>query len=1061
MAASWFGKRCRCVRLLKWFKSWQPSFGKGEADPSKRFTGESEPCALSRKKSPSFLSFFRFLFRFFSPTRPSVWIVMAPASSLTATVALSSSSKKPTISSASSLSKTLLPFPSQMRSPSLSDVIVPLSRDCSAAQPREVPLDAGNSSSSGRRAIGVDADRRLAQLNVKGIDGSCVTKSHVDAPLVEIDNKGLLVVGSRMAENVFLSSSPSPSPSIAVPGVVRSKRDRSAILSPPTSSPARVTASDSSFGSSGASMAVPRLDSKRTKLQLASLPLPLPVSAVSAVAAAALARSSSIPNIPKTAAASPSMTAPTRARFGSSQGATLQSAFRSNSSPSLLSPTNQSPSDQLGKKSVRFGSEMAGDNGDEEEEEGMSEWSEDRITETIMSTIAKVQQGERYALLTLVEAIDQRPNASNRLSRQALTVWINVFAGVVSSLTPAFSRLVDAILALPWCSSRSDEEDLIVAYKHLLENLCSAHAFYVRPVLEMLVRSFRNVQKRAKSESQASLSIKFDHIHTALEGVLRLVPTASTLMVPIISTNFPHKTSDVQEQVWFFRNAMRICQYQPVLQDSVWSLAIDRLVQIDVEIQTALDDFTAEEFSAFEAACFDPDQEIVAEAEASGSFAVVGKGGVSDPLNESLNLEDDDGDDSDSDSSTASDDVEGKIEEMKLWIVKLDSVLHFMMSQTKKIATAAASVSATQAEMFFDCLVRVFERTILPTHKSRFSQFLLFYACSLSPACSERFLVLLARKTFDPTFSNITRIAATGYLASFVARAKFLDAASVRECLRMLNGWALRYVDAFENDGGLLQSVNADGFPSTDAIRQHETFYAAIQALMYIFCFRWRDIVNSESGAPQATNQLPVEMTGFQRIMMSKFSPLRICTRSIVNEFARLTHKLDLLYCYNYIRGTAQPSSSPKLQPEAESAEVPVNEQPAPEQDLPETHASYIDDFFPFDPCQLPMTSRLIKSVYTEWNTDDNDSEDDEDEDEVIGQSADTAGDSRMSNEEDDEDSSDEEDDIKTLTQLERGIGFRSRVSSSASLKHSTQLQDDGIDLISSSLEVMSTSSDF
>ena len=42
----------------------------------------------------------------------------------------------------------------------------------------------------------------------------------------------------------------------------------------------------------------------------------------------------------------------------------------------------------------------------------------------------------------------------------------------------------------------------------------------------------------------------------------------------------------------------------------------------------------------------------------------------------------------------------------------------------------------------------------------------------------------------------------------------------------------------------------------------------------------------------------------------------------------------------------------------------------------------YIDDFFPFDPCQLPLTARFLNGLYTEWDDDEEEHEDEGNEEE-------------------------------------------------------------------------------
>ncbi|KAJ3071539.1 hypothetical protein HDU98_005163 [Podochytrium sp. JEL0797] len=163
------------------------------------------------------------------------------------------------------------------------------------------------------------------------------------------------------------------------------------------------------------------------------------------------------------------------------------------------------------------------------------------------------------------------------LTPDELYQWVAALSHYVSKMQASAASLIDAILSIDWVSR---DDKFVAEYRHLLENLVSANASFVQPVLRMLISSFRAVP--LKNASPAHLSVKFDHIHTILGGILCLIPSAPSLLTHIVSENFPHKSENVEENMWFLKNIMRIVSYAPVLQNAIWLLAIDRIVQIDV-----------------------------------------------------------------------------------------------------------------------------------------------------------------------------------------------------------------------------------------------------------------------------------------------------------------------------------------------------------------------------------------------------------------------------------------------------------------------------------------------
>ncbi|KAJ3240916.1 hypothetical protein HDU81_002419 [Chytriomyces hyalinus] len=718
----------------------------------------------------------------------------------------------------------------------------------------------------------------------------------------------------------------------------------------------------------------------------------------------------------------------------------------------------------------------------------------------------------------------QSSNSKNkwRVAAGSLSVWLEALAMNVSFMSASASKpLVDAILSCKRWFSDSDLDSkhtsrMLADYSHLVQNLVSAHAFLVQPVVNSLVLALRDA--RTGRESPAVLSTKYDRIHSVLISVIRLIPTGLTFMSTILAENFPHKSEHVAVNVWYLKNLMRIVGYAPVLRNSVWALAIDRLMQMDVEIQGALDDLDEDDYNSVLAHCFEIDSASVDPDMMSfmspKTFATAGRVGA---MPDDLRLDDDDfnpPESTDSDGSDTSDDdddddededetVPVVVTDFRIMSGRLDSMLQYLMTHLSTVfseaaesaetdeasfgrpsktkpqkksphssppsfrgssnssagsqsssfsgATAKSASGSEQFLEFFTVLLQIFERTVLPTHQCKYIQFLYFHAASLQSACTEAFLVLLAQKTFDSTCPAIIRVAASAYLSSFVARARFVDVQAVLYCLKMMNGWALGYVETYEasvkvGDGGVI----ADGG------KTHAVFYAVVQALLYVFCFRWREIVEAANaggaglGGGSASEfgsygRLPVEMNGFPRVVASKFAPLKVCTRTVVAEFAKITHKLDMMYCYTHIQNPVQNQNH--LQPPKRGSHHATLKQPARtaipvkiRQDNRSAHnlsyqaashmatsfadralvndgedddittpterhrlsnaasmaMSYQDQssfeavqqvynpqdtlgnscleaFFPFDPCHLLLSKRVIEREYLEWNEDDDD----------------------------------------------------------------------------------------
>jgi RNA polymerase I-specific transcription initiation factor RRN3 len=68
---------------------------------------------------------------------------------------------------------------------------------------------------------------------------------------------------------------------------------------------------------------------------------------------------------------------------------------------------------------------------------------------------------------------------------------------------------------------------------------------------------------------------------------------------------------------------------------------------------------------------------------------------------------------------------------------------------------------ADDAKELWPCLLAIFERCIVSTHRSKFTQFLVFYMCSRQPPalCAASFIELLIARLRDARQPPITRSA--------------------------------------------------------------------------------------------------------------------------------------------------------------------------------------------------------------------------------------------------------------------------------------------------------------
>ncbi|KAL7754086.1 DNA independent RNA polymerase I transcription factor [Sorochytrium milnesiophthora] len=567
-------------------------------------------------------------------------------------------------------------------------------------------------------------------------------------------------------------------------------------------------------------------------------------------------------------------------------------------------------------------------------------------------------------------------------SLHKLQLWLEAMAMCVSNFSRADMRLIDAVLAVPWMM-RSD--DVVASYIHFVENLISAQSYFIVPVIKRLVGGFHY----RHNTDGVPLDTYYERVHIALSNVLALIPTGPQVVVAQLADKFPHKSQPLIDQQCYIQNILKMLSYAPVLREQMIALIVEKVLQIDVEIQVEVDEIEES-----------PDMMFAMEEQehAKSQSSRTGDGG-----DESDN-DDDDGDSSEggfgSDSDDGDDLTPATVLSVSGLVAKLDHIMDLLFNYIAQNVRPATATQVDEAALYelYSIFTHAFERSILPTYKSRHTQFLLFYLCSLNPALSDDFLGLLARKIVDTAAPPILRVTAALYMASFVARASYLPPSVVRNCFLLLVQWSQAYVEKNEAP---------DTFPD---VERYGVFYAVTQAVLYIFCFRWRELLqdededecNEEGGGDAANNGGGgggggglgrfAGLQNFQSVIMSRFNPLKILLPPVVNEFARVTHINNIMYCYSVIERNKRVYLPARSTPHLFASQFAGNGQGANRSPGGHHHhhqttvnnSAMLDAFFPFDPYRLSISARFIDPLYTNWgsasgNSDDQSDNDDDD----------------------------------------------------------------------------------
>ncbi|KAI9005073.1 RNA polymerase I-specific transcription initiation factor RRN3 [Hyaloraphidium curvatum] len=504
----------------------------------------------------------------------------------------------------------------------------------------------------------------------------------------------------------------------------------------------------------------------------------------------------------------------------------------------------------------------------------------------------------------------------------SLLSWLRAFAEVVSLLDKTFHEVVEFWLSIDWTGQ---DEEFAALYQQFLESLVSAQAFYGQAVARMVIKAFGSGEQQWTPGSQTDR-----RLHHLLKRVLELVPTAPSFVASLLAEHFPHPRAPLNCHIHYLRHAIKVLDYAPNFEKQLLSLIVDRILQIDVHVQKDEVEAVTPTEPQTDTLVFDMD----------AGEAVMDSDAEEDPADDEL--------DSDTE-GTANDTVDQS--EMAL---KLDAlmviVFDYLSATFRNLKSKPDKAAVRRAKELHSVLLNIFDRTISRSVRSRHVQFLIFYTSSFSEEFSDDFLTLLIERITDPSLPALNRMSAAGYAGSFVARAKYLSMDRVKECLGVMAEWAASYVRKFESS-----AVSPDH-------RKYGVFYAVVQAVLYVFVFRWRELMRTE-GDGAARVHWPPELHAIPGILNSRFKPLKVVSSGVAHEFASTVHRLELHYVNSMIDRRDAKVSGPLHWPDAIMADSSGSL-------VAETDISYwaiLNGFFPFDPYQLPKSGSYVEDLYLEW----------------------------------------------------------------------------------------------
>ncbi|EOA29326.1 hypothetical protein CARUB_v10025608mg [Capsella rubella] len=526
------------------------------------------------------------------------------------------------------------------------------------------------------------------------------------------------------------------------------------------------------------------------------------------------------------------------------------------------------------------------------------------LVQTLRKALTSVKTGDSDLYHQIVEIMnrDMKEFHADPDAVAQLETVLKALSGSVSCIDIAHhSKLLSALFGMKLWDYRPNVMDALV---NLVISLAISSGKYLDSCLNMLICNFLPPHWVIRNLSNPRVLNKkievLSRVHAALLKISILVPLTPSRLMPMLSQNMPKIYKKDHLIVVYVENLLKLenSSIGRVGGSMILDVVVERLRDLDLEI--GWDDIPQDDSSR---GMFDMELEDAVEGTINEGDELPAR-----PLNQYK-----------SGGSIASELLD------KLMVIAFE---HLESCQNDG-----------RLDQVFENLFKSFENFILDTYKSKFSQFLMFYACSLDPEnCGVKF----ASKLVDIFLFN--KMSAVDYLASFLARGKFLPVSFVANMLKRL----------IDECVGYCRTCNDDIRPEV-----HPIFFSGCQAIMYVLCFRMKSILD----VPRLWSQL----TPLESILMHKLDPLRVCLPSVVAEFLKQAKAGGLfIVSDSFIFDN-------RLESELSSAFGGVNR---------------LDTFFPFDPCLLKSSNSFISPNFIYWSmvkaTYDEDEEDEYDAEVIV-----------------------------------------------------------------------------
>ncbi|XDT28299.1 RNA polymerase I specific transcription initiation factor RRN3 [Nakaseomyces glabratus] len=556
-------------------------------------------------------------------------------------------------------------------------------------------------------------------------------------------------------------------------------------------------------------------------------------------------------------------------------------------------------------------------------------FSDEMYRKFIKNALDELEKNDPMQINAITSQISLSAKNPDRISTKNFTILLEVLSNNINK--------VDSSKGLPLIQCIINFEK----WWELPDPALGKYIFFIKVLCSSIPKWWQDVAMIMISSFILSSEKTTQH-HELLKYFLRMIPSSMSYIDSYLIRYFPNKNDSKKNIVNYISNVLMLTSYCQELKFQAWSLIMERVISIDVELQNELDELDD-----------DIDDEMVDD---DGDDSDEDE---DDEDEDHSGAEDDAEDDEDEDDGDDFDDADGQ-EEYNIDLTqgikelsnKLDAILSLLSSEIIKDMTPE-KLESGEGIGTFNTLTTLFKTHILPTYYTRSVQYIMFHLSQQQLELMDSYLVTLIDISFAANETSEKRIKSLQYLGSYIARAKKLSRTQIVFVASYLTSWLNCYVIEREEE------VNQPG-----GMDRFKHFYAAFQALCYIFCFRHKDLRDVDGSWECELDKF------FTRMVISKFNPLKYCNENVMLMFARIAQEEDVAYCFSIIENNNNELLR-GIMGKADSSRggTPTPMGPATSWSLA-TRQQFIDlqSYFPYDPLFLKNYKNMMKEYYIEWS---------------------------------------------------------------------------------------------